>query len=101
MLHIETNDYELKIAQLDGKTNETDPEKTQVQDVMTFPVACAAPHTPYAELCTGMRKKKIRHLPVVEDDKVIGMVSIGDLNRAAHDEQQQTIRYLQQFMSVS
>ena len=78
-----------------------DAEKTQVQDVMTFPVACAAPHTPYAELCTVMREKKIRHLPVVENDKVIGMVSIGDLNRADHDEQQQTIRYLQQFMSVS
>jgi len=78
-----------------------DAEKTEVRDVMTYPVACAAPHTAYSELCTVMREKKIRHLPVVDGNRVIGMISIGDLNRADHEQQERTIRYLEQFMSVS
>ncbi len=78
-----------------------DPATTPVGDVMTRSVACAAPHTPCTELSSVMREKRIRHLPVVENDKVIGMISIGDLNRADHDEQVQTIRYLEQFISVS
>lgn len=77
------------------------PDTTPVGDVMTHPVACAAPHTAYTELCTVMRKKRIRHLPVVEDDQVLGMISIGDLNRADHDDQVKTIKYLEQFMSVT
>ena len=77
------------------------PDTTPVRDVMTHPVACAAPHTAYTELCTVMREERIRHLPVVEDDKVLGMISIGDLNRADHDDQEKTIKYLEQFMSVT
>ncbi|MCP3904236.1 MAG: hypothetical protein GY715_11445, partial [Planctomycetes bacterium] len=38
--------------------------------------------------------------PVVENDTVIGLVSIGDLNRAVQEVQQETIRYLEQYMSV-
>jgi len=77
------------------------PDTTRVRDAMTHPVACAAPHTAYTELCTVMREKRIRHLPVVEDGKVLGMISIGDLNRADHDDQEKTIKYLEQFMSVT
>ena len=78
-----------------------DPDTTLVRDVMTHPVACATPDTAYTELCTVMREKRIRHLPVVEDDVVLGMISIGDLNRADHDDQEKTIKYLEQFMSVT
>ena len=47
-----------------------------------------------------MRTKRIRHIPVVKGKRVQGMISIGDLNKADHDGQVETIRYLEQFMSV-
>jgi CBS domain-containing protein len=77
-----------------------DPAKTKVGDVMTSPVACAALHTTCGELGVVMREKRIRHVPVVEDGSVVGMISIGDINRAEHDEQEQTISYLEQYISV-
>jgi CBS domain-containing protein len=79
-----------------------DPEKTTVGEVMTTAVACAAPETTLDEMKHVMREKRIRHLPVVvEDRRVIGMVSIGDLNRTENSVQAQTIHYLEQYMSVS
>ncbi|MCP3905255.1 MAG: CBS domain-containing protein [Planctomycetes bacterium] len=77
-----------------------DPAKTKVRDVMTKQVAVASPHTTCDELRTVMREKCIRHVPVVESDTVIGLVSIGDLNRAVQEVQEETIRYLEQYMSV-
>ena len=77
-----------------------DPAKTPVSDVMTVSVACATPLTAYEEMCTVMREQRIRHLPVVDGDKVIGMISIGDLNRIDHNDQERTIQYLEQYMSV-
>ncbi|MBT8486730.1 MAG: CBS domain-containing protein [Phycisphaerales bacterium] len=78
-----------------------DAAETPVSAVMTKSVAVAAPHTTYGELCAVMREKKIRHLPVVDGDEVIGVISIGDLNRVDHNEQERTIQYLEQYMSVT
>ena len=52
------------------------------------------------------RLAKLRNTPLdadatVEDDKDAGMISIGDLNRAEHDEQERTIQFLEQYISVS
>ena len=76
------------------------PAKTDVGAVMTSPVACAAPHTTLNEIRRVMRERRIRHLPVVDGDRVLGMISIGDLNKAEHHGQEETIRYLEQYMSV-
>ncbi len=78
-----------------------DPATTAVADVMTSPVACAAPHTTLDEIRTVMRDKRIRHVPVVNGGGVLGMISLGDLNKAEHDGQVETIRYLEQYMSVT
>ncbi len=78
-----------------------DPATTKLADVMTSPVACAAPHTTLDEIRNVMRQRRIRHLPVADRKRVVGMVSIGDLNKAEHDVQVQTIHYLEQYMSVS
>ncbi len=78
-----------------------DPATTTVADVMTSPVACAAPHTTLDEIRTVMRDKRIRHVPVVNGGGVLGMISLGDLNKAEHDGQVETIRYLEQYMSVT
>lgn len=78
------------------------PAKTQLADVMTSPVACGALHTSLNELRNVMRERKIRHVPIVDrKQKALGMISIGDLNQAEQDIQEQTIRYLEQYMSVS
>ncbi len=78
-----------------------DPASTPIADVMTSPVACGAPHTTLNELRNVMRKRKIRHIPIVDGHEVLGMISIGDLNQAEHDVQEQTIQYLEQYMSVT
>ena len=78
-----------------------DPASTQIAEVMTSPVACGAPHTTLNELRNVMRKRKIRHVPIVDGHEVLGMISIGDLNQAEHDVQEQTIQYLAQYMSVT
>ncbi len=78
-----------------------DPATTKLADVMTSPVACAAPQTTLDEIRQVMRRRHIRHVPVVNRKHVLGMISIGDLNKAQHDGAVETIRYLEQYMSVS
>lgn len=78
-----------------------DPASTPIAEVMTSPVACGALHTTLNELRSVMRKRKIRHIPIVDGHEVRGMISIGDLNQAEHDVQEQTIQYLEQYMSVT
>jgi CBS domain-containing protein len=46
-----------------------------------------------------MTEKRIRHLPVVEDGRMIGMISIGDLVRVVIEEQDQTIEHLERFIA--
>lgn len=78
---------------------ERDPASVTLEEVMTSPVACAGPDTHVDEVRDVIRRQRIRHLPVVDDGKVIGMVSIGDLNRAQQEVSEQTIQYLEQFIS--
>jgi CBS domain-containing protein len=75
-----------------------DPAETVVRDVMTTPVACCAPGTSRAECRSVMRGRRIRHLPVVDDDRLVGMISIGDIIEDEGAEQQETIRYLYEYM---
>ena len=46
-----------------------------------------------------MTEKRIRHLPVVQDGRMVGMISIGDLVRAVIEEQDQTIQHLERFIA--
>ncbi len=78
-----------------------DPATTRVDEVMSSPVACCSPQTTRAECRHVMRERRIRHLPVVDDDgKLVGIISIGDINADEGAEQQQTIRYLYEYMYV-
>jgi len=82
-------------------SGQCDPSTTLLADVMTSPVACAAPHTTLDELRKVMRDKRIRHIPIDEDGKPVGLLSIGDLNQAEQDVQEETIHYLKEFLSRS
>lgn len=77
-----------------------DPAKTKVADVMSTPVAVCAPSTTRDECRSVMRYRRLRHLPVVDDTKLVGMISIGDLNDAVEADQQETIHYLYELMYV-
>jgi len=74
------------------------PESTTVGDVMTSPVACCAPRTTLDECRRVMREKRIRHLPVVDEGRLHGIVSIGDLNEFEIGEQDETIHYLNDYL---
>lgn len=77
-----------------------DAATTTLRDVMTAPVAVAAPYTLLDELRVVMRERRIRHVPVVSGERMLGMISIGDLNRVEQQVQQQTIMYLEQFIAT-
>lgn len=75
-----------------------DPATTTVGTVMTAPVACCTPATTGEECRAVMRSKRIRHLPVVADGRLVGIVSIGDVLMAAEADQMATIQYLHEYL---
>ncbi|MCG3179040.1 MAG: Inosine-5'-monophosphate dehydrogenase [Phycisphaerae bacterium] len=74
------------------------PADTLVREVMTSPVACCRPDTPLDECRSVMRNKRIRHLPVVAEDRLVGIISIGDLNEDERATQDETIYWLNEYM---
>lgn len=76
----------------------SDPDATLVNQVMTSPVAYCTPDTSVDQCRSIMTEKRIRHLPVMEDKKLVGVVTVGDV--LAHEAQhlQQTVRYLEDYI---
>jgi signal-transduction protein with cAMP-binding, CBS, and nucleotidyltransferase domain len=87
-------DYARKVALL-GKTSKDTP----VREIMTSDVICIEPGWTANECMALMTEKRIRHLPVVERGKAVGVISIGDVVRAVVDEHQFTIRSLEQYIA--
>lgn len=73
-------------------------ESTEVGTVMTSPMACCRRDTRLAECKTVMTTKRIRHLPVVEDGVLYGMISAGDILASECADQQATIEYLNDYL---
>ena len=86
-------DYTRKIA-LQGRNSKT----TTVAEIMTSQVITVTPSTRTRECMNLMSHKNIRHLPVVEDDKVLGMISIRDLMNDIITDHEQTITQLQNYI---
>jgi CBS domain-containing protein len=74
-------------------------EDTAVSQAMSTPVAYCTPETSVDECRLAMTQKRIRHLPVVENGKLKGLVSIGDIMAWELSEQQTTIQYLNEYIS--
>jgi len=72
---------------------------TQVSEIMTSKVMTASSDDTVDACMAVMTKHKIRHLPVVEDDRVIAMISIGDLVEAIIADQQEAIEQLEHYIS--
>jgi len=62
-------------------------EGTRVGDIMTSPVITVSPTTTVSEAMAVMTRNRIRHLPVMDEDKLVGIVAMGDLARAVIAEQ--------------
>lgn len=76
-----------------------DPAVTKIDDVMTTEIACCRSDTPLEEVRATFRRRKIRHLPVVDEDrKVLGMISIGDLNAHDANAKEQSIHLLHEYI---
>ena len=86
-------DYARKVILL-GKTSKATP----VGEIMTTNVVCVEPGWTADECMALMTEKHIRHLPVVESGRLVGVISIGDAVRAVVDEQQFTIKALERYL---
>jgi CBS domain-containing protein len=73
--------------------------ETAVRSLMTTGVVSIAPTTTVDACMSLMTENRIRHLPVVEGGRVIGVVSIGDVVRAVVEEQRFTIRSLEHYVT--
>jgi CBS domain-containing protein len=77
---------------------ERDPATTRVSEVMTTEVVTASPHEHVDRCVEKMKRVGCRHLPVVSDGAVVGMVSMRDLLRDELEEQDQEIRSLKAYL---
>ncbi|MFQ5989434.1 MAG: CBS domain-containing protein [Candidatus Methylomirabilales bacterium] len=91
---ISERDYARKVI-LQGKSSLDTP----VKDIMTDKVICVSPEQTIEECMALMTDKHIRHLPVLVDEKVIGVVSIGDVVKAELAEKDFLIKQLKNYIT--
>jgi CBS domain-containing protein len=90
---ISERDYTRKV-ELKGKSSGT----TLVREIMTAEVICVTPNQTNEECMALMTGKRLRHLPVIENGQVVGVLSIGDLVKDAISEQQFIIEQLEHYI---
>ena len=90
---ISERDYARKVI-LQGKSSHDIP----VREIMTERVICVQPGNTVEECMALMTDKRIRHLPVIENDQLIGVLSIGDLVKETISEQQFMIKQLESYI---
>jgi CBS domain-containing protein len=75
-----------------------DPRQTLVRDVMTTRLYTASPDDTLLEVMRLMTDRRCRHVPVMEGETLIGLVSIGDLTKATHHNLRQEVRELSSYI---
>ncbi len=87
-------DYARKVI-LKGKASKNTPAR----EIMSENVDCVTPKQSVAECMALMTDKHIRHLPVIEDGKLVGVISIGDVVKAIISEQKFVIEQLEHYIA--
>ena len=89
-------DYARKVI-LEGRSS----RDTLVRDIMSARVVCVSPEQTIQDCMGLMSEKRIRHLPVVAGDRIVGLVSIGDVVKAVIADQEEVIEYLEHYIMGS
>jgi len=91
---VSERDYARKIALL-GKSS----RETPVRDIMTTKVFCVGPNQNIDECMALMTNKSVRHLPVLDGDRLDGVISIGDVVKSKLSQQEFIIEQLEHFIA--
>ena len=91
---ISERDYARKVI-LHGRSS----AETPVWQIMSSPVVTVSPDQTVQDCMHLMTERRIRHLPVVDNDNVVGMLSIGDLVKAVIDDQAEQLEHLQKYIA--
>lgn len=91
---VSERDYARKVVLLGRSSAET-----EVWQIMSSPVQTVGPDATVQYCMELMTEHRIRHLPVVDSGRLVGVISIGDCVRAVIEDQAETIRHLERFIS--
>lgn len=75
------------------------PEEVPIKDIMTCRILFVSPTQTTEECMSLMSTKRIRHLPVIEDDKLIGLISIGDVVNKIIEDYKFSISQLERYVT--
>lgn len=91
---VSERDYARKVA-LEGKSS----KETPVRDIMTTKLFCVTPKENIEECMALMTDKSVRHLPVLDGERVDGVISIGDVVKSMLSQQEFIIEQLEHFIN--